>query len=199
MSDPETLAVYSREAERYRARFADKGADAHLDTFLAALPAQADLLDLGCGPGRAAALMQEAGHRVIAYDATPEFVAQAGALGVDARLARFDDLSALAAFDGIWANFSLLHAPRAEMPGHLTAIARALRPGGVFHLGLKLGTGEARDALGRFYTYYTEDELERLLTDAGLKVTGKDFGTGEGLSGSTDPFIIVTSRKPADA
>lgn len=199
MSDPETLAVYAREAERYRARFADKGADGHLRAFLDALPAQADLLDLGCGPGRAAALMKEAGHHVVAYDATPEFVDQAKALGVDARLARFDDLTAQEAFDGIWANFSLLHAPRAAMPGHLAAIALALRPGGVFHLGLKLGTGEARDALGRFYTYYSEDALESLLAGAGLQVTDKDFGTGEGLSGSTDPFIILTARKPANA
>ncbi|MDD9717315.1 class I SAM-dependent methyltransferase [Dinoroseobacter sp. PD6] len=199
MSDPQTLAVYAREAERYRARFADKGADGHLQAFLDALPAGADVLDLGCGPGRAAALMQADGHRVVAMDATPEFVAQARALGVDARLARFDDLDAAAAFDGIWANFSLLHAPRAEMPGHLAAIARALRPSGLFHLGLKLGTGEERDALGRFYTYYTDAELQQLLTDAGLTVSHTDFGTGEGLSGRTDPFIIVTSRRVPDA
>ncbi|WP_424975782.1 class I SAM-dependent methyltransferase [Dinoroseobacter sp. S124A] len=196
MSDPQTLAVYGREAERYRARFADKGADGHLRAFLDGLPDKADVLDLGCGPGRAASLMQKAGHRVIAYDATPEFVAQARELGVDARLARFDDLTAEAAFDGIWANFSLLHAPRAEMPGHLAAIARALRPSGLFHLGLKLGEGEERDALGRFYTYYTEEALRALLAEMGLTVTDADYGRGEGLSGSTDPYIILTSRRP---
>ena len=116
MSDPQTRAAYAREAERYRARFADKGADDDLQAFLDALPEAADVLDLGCGPGRAASLMKAAGHRVIAYDATPEFVAQAQALGVDARLARFEDLTDVEAFDGIWANFSLLHAPRSEMP-----------------------------------------------------------------------------------
>lgn len=198
MSDPQTLAVYAAQADRYRRRFADKGADAHLQAFLDALPPEADLLDLGCGPGRAAALMQAAGHRVEAWDATPEFVAQARALGVETRLARFADLTQVDAFDAVWANFSLLHAPRAEMPGHLAAIARALRPGGLLHLGLKLGEGEERDALGRFYTYYSETELEQLLTDAGLRVTHKDFGRGEGLSGRTDPFIIITAKVPAD-
>lgn len=197
MSDPQTLAVYAAQADRYRRRFADKGADGHLQAFLEALPPQADLLDLGCGPGRAAALMQAAGHRVQAWDATPEFVAQARALGVETRLARFSDLVDVDAFDGVWANFSLLHAPRSEMPGHLAAIARALRPGGTFHLGLKLGEGSERDALGRFYTYYSETELEQLLTQAGMRVTTKDFGTGEGLSGRTDPFIIVTAKVPA--
>ncbi|WP_424972023.1 class I SAM-dependent methyltransferase [Dinoroseobacter sp. S76] len=197
MSDPQTLAAYGREAERYRARFADKGADGDLQAFLDALPEAADVLDLGCGPGRAASLMKAAGHRVIAYDATPEFVAQAQALGVDARLARFEDLTDVEAFDGIWANFSLLHAPRNEMPLHLAAIARALRPGGVFHLGLKLGDGEERDALGRFYTYYTEDALRSLLTEMGLTVSKTREGRGEGLSGRTDPFIILTARRPA--
>jgi SAM-dependent methyltransferase len=199
VSDPQTLAVYAREAERYRARFADKEADGHLRAFLAALPASADVLDLGCGPGRAAALMQAAGHRVQAWDATPEFVAQARDLGVDARCARFEDLDAAAAFDGIWANFSLLHAARADMPDHLAAIAAALRPGGVFHLGLKLGTGARRDVLGRFYTYYTEAEVTGLLEAAGLVVTGTDLGSGSGLTGSTDPFVIVTARRPLDA
>ena len=61
---------------------------------------------------------------------------------IDARLARFDELDAVARYDGIWANFSLLHAPRAEMPGNLARISRALRPGGWLHLGLKLGQGD---------------------------------------------------------
>jgi SAM-dependent methyltransferase len=199
VSDPQTLAVYAAEAECYRAKFADKGADGHLTAFLERLPTGADILDLGCGPGRAAALMQAAGHRVTAWDATAEFVAQARALGVNAHLARFDDLTAETAFDGIWANFSLLHAPRTDMPRHLAAIATALRPGGVLHLGLKLGTGARRDALGRFYTYYTEPEIAGLVTAAGLTPVHTDHGTGSGLSGSTDPFLILTARKPADA
>ena len=46
---------------------------------LKATRAEDVVLDLGCGPGRAAALMQAAGHTVLAYAATPEFVAQARA------------------------------------------------------------------------------------------------------------------------
>ena len=66
--------------------------------------------------------------------------------GVDAQLAGFDDVSGVAVYDGIWANFSLLHAPKADMPRHLAAVARALRPGGVLSIGLKTGTGEASDS-----------------------------------------------------
>ena len=49
---------------------------------------------------------------------------------------------------GFGASYSLLHAPRAEMPRHLAAIARALRPDGVLSLTLKEGQGEARDPGG---------------------------------------------------
>ncbi|MCV6591402.1 MAG: SAM-dependent methyltransferase, partial [Silicimonas sp.] len=99
------------------------------------------------------------------------------------------------AYDGIHANFSLLHAPKIEMPGHLGRISRALRPRGVFHIGMKTGTGEARDALGRFYAYYQEDELTALLAAAGLNVIAKDRGREKGLAGTVDPWMILLARK----
>ena len=42
-----------------------------------------------------------------------------------ARQARFDELEVQGVYDGIWANFSLLHAPKSEFPGHLARIRRA--------------------------------------------------------------------------
>ena len=196
MPDAETLAAYALRADDYADRFAKGPPDRHLEAFVAALPAAARVLDLGCGPGRAASRMMREGFEVDAWDASPEMARIArDRFGIDVRIAFFDDLDATAVYDGIWANFSLLHAPRAEMPAHLARIARALKPGGFFHLGLKTGTGEARDSLGRFYTFYGEDELDGLLADAGFTVLDRTTGAEKGLGGTTDPFIILRARR----
>ena len=139
--------------------------------------------------------MAKAGLVVDAVDASAEMVAMAARHpGVSARHATFDEIDATAEYDGVWANFSLLHAPRDAFPGHLAAIHRALKPGGVFYLGLKLGKGEARDKIGRFYTYYTEQQLETLLTQAGFTITNRIHGAGPGLDGTLSDWILVASH-----
>ena len=66
---------------------------------------------------------------------------------------------------------------------------RALKPGGRFCIALKLGEGEDRDRIGRFYAYYSEAELKGLLADAGFTVTGQRTGAEAGLDGKVWPWI----------
>lgn len=192
--DARTIAAYDARVAAY-ADLTDGAAKESLKRFVADLPEGARVLDLGCGPGTDAAAMVRAGLRVDAVDAAPGMVALAVSRGVAARVATFDDLDAAGAYDGVWASFSLLHARRADLPRHLAAIARALRPGGQLHIGMKTGTGAARDALDRLYTYVTVADLHVLLRDAGLTVTDTREGTGTGLAGTCDPFVICRAGK----
>ena len=195
MSDPETIRLYDTKAADYARLVKAASPDATLQAYIEALPRGAHVLDLGCGPGRSAALMARAGLVVEAWDASAEMVRLAAAQpGVTARLARFGDLAARATYDGIWANFSLLHAPRADLPAHLAAIHCALKSAGLFHIAVKEGSGEARDALGRFYTYYTEAELTDLLRAAGFTPGSFKRGIDKGLAGDVSPWISVTAR-----
>lgn len=198
MADDETLAVYARRAADYADRFGKAGEGPHLAEFLAEVPEGGRILDLGCGPAHISAAMMDAGFDVDAWDATPEFVEIARERhGVNVRLAAFDDLAASDIYDAVFANFSLLHAPKSEMPEHLARISRALKSKGVFHIGLKAGTGEKRDAIGRFYAYYELDELNRLLGDAGFHVIRQRTGEEAGLDGTVAPWIILLARKNA--
>ena len=199
MTDKETLAVYDARAREYADNFCtDQDADPQLQSFLDALPNGADLLDLGCGPGRSAAIMAAAGHKVMATDASAEMVKLAGEHpGVTAHQARFDDLDGHEIYDGIWANFSLLHADRADLPGLITTIASALRSKGVFHIGMKTGAGASRDPIGRLYTYVTEEELLDWLSGNQLTVFARWSGSATGLAGTDDPYIILQARKNA--
>ncbi len=192
--DDETLGVYGARARAYADMTADLEGDRHLAAFVAALPPGARVLDLGCGPGHAAGRMAAAGLCVDAVDAVPEMVAMAAALpGVTAWRATFDDIDGCGLYDGIWANFSLLHAPRPALPRHLKALARALKPGGLLHIGMKTGSGEGRDDLGRFYAYYTEDELRALLADAGFTALNSHTGASRGLDGRMAAWVVMTA------
>ena len=193
MADDKTLAAYTEKAADYAALDFSEGERRALDSFLALVPSGGAILDLGCGPGFHAARMVAEGFAVSAIDATPAFVEAARKKGVDARLGTFNDLTETAAYDGIWASFSLLHAPKADFPRYLAAIHRALRPTGVLYLGLKLGEGEHRDSLGRFYAYYAEQELRDLLTMAGFADIDATTGEGAGLAGTVDRFILLTA------
>lgn len=194
-ADPRTIAVYDAKAGDYADRFAANLPDRHLAAFIAALPEGARVLDLGCGPGTASAFLRAAGHQPDPVDASAAMVALANARhDIGARIGTFDDIAAVAEYDGVWANFSLLHAPRADLPRHLAALHRALKPDGLLHLGMKTGAGEARDSLDRYYSYYTVAELRALLTGAGFTVASCSEGHERGLAGTDDPFAILTAR-----
>lgn len=195
MSDAETIAVYDRECADYARMTQSDARDRQLAKFIAAMAPRARVLDLGCGPGTAAHVMADAGLEVDATDASREMVALAAAHpGVTAWQATFDEIAGEDLYDGIWANFCLLHAPRAAIPTHLKAIAKALKPGGRFHIGVKLGSGEERDSVGRLYTYFAEDELEGLLAGAGLSVVDRARGRSSGLSGEMSDWIVMQAH-----
>ena len=150
---------------------------------------------IGQSPGNAAATMAQAGLTVEATDASAAMVSLANKhTGVTATQAVFDDIASSAVYDGIWANFSLLHAARADFPIHLNAVHKALKPGGAFYIGMKLGTGQGPDRIGRFYTYYSQEELEDHMTQAGFTITDRTLGNGVGLDGKPSDWIAVNAH-----
>ncbi len=194
MSD-RTIAAYDANAAQY-ARMSEVLHELpEMEALAALLPQGARLLDLGAGPGQYSAWFAARGFAVEALDASGEMVAMAAALpGVRARQGRFEDLPATPTYHAIWANFSLLHLPRAALPAQLKRMKHALRPGGLLHLGMKLGSGEATDRLGRFYAYWREEELEALLLEAGFTITARRHGQGVGLAGDIAPHILIRAH-----
>lgn len=196
MADHETIRIYDEKAGDYAAQFASGSPSGSLQAFMALLPEGAQVLDWGCGPAAASAHMRDAGFQPDPVDASPEMVAIAREqFGLQARCATFDAPLPQARYHGAWVNFSLLHAKRDALPGHLDQLHAALQSGGILHLGMKRGSGEHRDRFGRFYTYYETDELTGLLETAGFMVTDTQEGEEAGLAGTVDPFVLILSRK----
>ena len=191
MSD--TVRVYDELVEDY-VRIADD-LPSTLDEFVQKLRPNARVLDLGCGPGHHARIMADLGHQVLAMDASAEMIKRAAAQpGVRAVQATYDDISGLGEFDGIWANYSLLHARRADLARHLADIRSICAPDAIFSVTLKIGEGEATDKLGRFYSYYGEPELVTFLTRAKFTIGHICTGAVTGLAGHVEPWICIQAH-----
>ncbi|WP_373634790.1 class I SAM-dependent methyltransferase [Yoonia sp. SS1-5] len=198
MPDARTIAFYDTAADHYADLTDTDAPDANLLAFMALLPQGGQVLDLGCGPAHASVHMRDAGFRPDPVDASTGMVTLANeTYDIGARLLTFDAIDMVAAYDGVWANFSLLHAPRAALPIHLDAIATALRPQGILHVGMKTGAGELRDRIDRKYTFVTVPELTGLLEDAGFDIIDMVEGREKGCAGTVDPFVVMRARKHA--
>ncbi len=198
--DPATQAFYDAEAAAYAEYSGARPDQARLDRFAGRLAPGARVLDFGCGSAWAAARFAELGHPVAALDASAGLAEEARRrYGIEVRVARFDAFEERAAYGGIWASFSLLHAPREALPGHLARLARALLPGGVLYVGMKEGTGSKRDALGRLYTYVSAAELRGWAEAAGLSDIEIESEAHRGYAGDLEGFLHLFARRPAEA
>lgn len=177
MSNRRMAEAYDRIAGIFAERNA--ATSAHLlglgERFLALAGPTPRVLDLGCGPGRDTDWLADRGARLVGVDLSRGMLAEARAR-TRASLARMDMRRlgfTAGCFDAVWCMASLLHLAKAEAPHALQEIRRALRPGGVLHLGLQAGGGEgwevtAYGPVERFFARYSPDEAGQLLRQAGF-------------------------------
>ncbi len=197
MSDPDTIAWYEAHAPRYVGKNCG-AASRHLDPFLDRLAPGARILELGCGAGQDAAHMAARGFSVDPTDATHAMVVQAREISrVPARQLLFDELDAEAAYDAIWANACLIHVARADFPGVLRRVLRALAPGGWHFANFKLGNGEGRDPHGRLHNFPDASWLADAYWRAGLDLVDTETYRGSGADGVIRDWHALTVRKPA--
>lgn len=110
--------------------------------FNALLPRGGTVLDVGCGSGRASKLLREKGLSVTGIDFSEKMLtlARKRTRGVsftlmDVRKLAFPDES----FDGVWANFAIIHIPKRETVQTLREWNRVLKPDGVLFVTTSAG------------------------------------------------------------
>ena len=194
-TDIKTLQVYETQSSKYLENITKEHPSKTLKYFAANLPMKSNVLDYGCGPGLSAEYLANLGHSVIAFDASPNMLELVPKHErIKSYQATFDAFSENGIFDGIWASFSLLHAKRRDFPRLLASIKRALKPEGLFSVGLKLGTGEKRDGLGRRYTFVSQNELDHLLKSSGFNVFDHILGKDIGLDGVMSEWVFAYAK-----
>ena len=183
--DNDTLQYYAEHAAQYAVDSLRVPLSPHMDYFQKKLPPRPRVLELGCGAGRDTADMIRRGFDVTPTDGSPEMAQEAEArLGVPVRVMLFDELDYAQAFDGVWANASLLHAPREGLPDIIRRIHAALEPGGLLYASFKSGEAGGRDVFGRYYNYPSRDVMMALFEANGpwrdIIITIQPGGSYEG-------------------
>jgi SAM-dependent methyltransferase len=196
VADDPTLEFYAQNAATY-VEHGDDAPRSQLLAFISALPHRASVLELGTGSGRDAAHMIAQGLDVTPSDASSELAAEAEKrLGRKVRILRFNELAESAAYDGVWASASLLHAPASELRGDLARIWTALRPSGLFVASFKAGTGEGRDRFGRYYNYPDAKTLLAHYAEAAdWSFLELKSVTGSGYDALSTEWLWVTARR----
>jgi SAM-dependent methyltransferase len=199
-----TVRAYDASAADYRDSTAElpSGVRAAVDRFVGLLRPGARVLEIGSGPGRDARALEESGLSVRRTDVTPAFVQLLRDAGYDADVVDplVDDLSDPTApstpYAGVWADASLLHVDREDLPRVLSRLADATEPDGVLFVGLKEGDGADWSLHGnvtapRFFTFWREEPLRSALVGAGWTVVGVEGDRGS----NGEPWLQVIARR----
>ena len=185
----ETIEAYDRDAAAYAARTVamPDSVRADMEHLATQLGPGARVLEIGSGGGRDALLMEGLELAVRRTDITPGFVDLLRGQGhaCDLLDPLVDDLASPGGpYDAVWANASLLHVDRRDLPTVLSRLADVTRTGGLLRASLKEGDGQGWSTHGtisapRHFTYWRAPDLEVVAAGSGWS----DVVVSRGLEG----------------
>ena len=184
-ADPSELVRqgYNKIAAQYLAARSSGSPDAPaLAKFSSLLPANALVLDAGCGAGVPATHFLARYHRVIAIDFSIAQARMASGLVPSAHVACLD-MTQLGfppgIFDGICSLFAILHIPRSKHRNLIAAFYRLLREDGLVLLCLGATDNEADYGpyfgTRMFWSHFGSREYLEMLTATGFTIMSSDI------------------------
>jgi SAM-dependent methyltransferase len=193
---------YDRISTRYRGDSIDLVKSPYrifLEYIQPHLPAQANLLELGCGCGVPMAQEFARHHRVVGVDISAIQIERATRLVPDATFIKAD-MTALEfepkSFDAVIAMYAIIHVPIQEQQELLTRVASWLKPDGVFlaTVGHSAWTGTEADWNGApmYWSHANCGTYIDWLEARGLSVINEEF-IAEGDGGHT---MLLAVKRP---
>ena len=153
-----TLGHYHARAEAFWEGTRNHDVGQNIDALLRHVqaPSPCVILDFGCGPGRDLKTFLQRGHRVVGLEGASALADMARAYsGCEVWQQDFLSLDLpLAHFDGIFANASLFHVPRQELPRILLELHATLKPGGILFSSNPRGNNQESVSGERYGAYY---------------------------------------------
>lgn len=205
MKKTTTLNSYNASAVQYAHNTTQLHPNDEAQKFIKLLPAQAKIIDIGCGPGRDAKVFSDYGLNVVGIDfsfnmieAAKQTAPQATFFVMDIEHITFPSES----FDGVWANSALLHISKKNVGIVLEKLYDILKPKGLLYLSVKHGNfhesfekDSRYDGLEKFWSFFEKDELLHLLSRTNFEI--KDVTIAQRVSDyQTHPLIEIFAKKP---
>ena len=161
--DGRTQKYYSDNAEEYFRETVNSFVSKAAEEFLSHIPPKGRILDCGSGSGRDTKYFLSHGYDTDAIDASPELCRIASKYTDHPVVCMdYNALDRAEAYDGIWAQASLLHEKRENLPSLFSILSYALKKSGVLYCSFREGKTDGREG-ERWYTNMTEESLYPLL------------------------------------
>lgn len=140
------------------------------------------MLDVGCGSGRDSLYFAKQDKLVVAIDYAENIIQEAKKLNphrnIKYLVSDISNFSSNLEFDLIWANASLLHLTKKDIPKALNTVKSLMSKDAIFYSSFKEGIDSEYDSLDRYFSYYTQTGLAILYKDCGFEIieifTNKD-------------------------
>ena len=193
-----TLAHYDERALEFWEGTRDHDVQQNIAALLRHLQGSPPLriLDFGCGPGRDLAALRALGHDPIGLEGSAVFAAMAREhSGCEVWEQDFLALDLPAGrFDGVFANASLFHVPRQELPRVLQQLHAALDSEGVLFTSNPRGSNEEGWNRGRYGVYHDLEAWRGFLDRAGFTEL-EHYYRPTGLPLERQPWLASVWRK----
>lgn len=196
-----TLAYYDARADKFWEGTRDHDVSQNMNALLEAIEGEApySILDVGCGPGRDLKAFVERGHTPVGLEGAARFADMARAhSGCEVWQQDFLNLDLPAErFDGVFANASLFHVPKADLPRVLRQLQATLKPRGVFFTSNPRGNNDEGWNRGRYGVYHDLDAWRRYVSAAGF-VEISHYFRPPGLPFEAQTWLATVWRRTAD-
>lgn len=194
---------YNAIADRYLAERRRGSADVRLlSELIDKLPANAQVLDAGCGAGVPISQILSERYRVTGVDFS-EAQIELAKKNVPGAAFLCEDMTRLDfpedTFDAITSYYAIIHIPREEHPSLLANFYRMLKPGGLALLCLgaeHLIDDVDENYLGArmYWSHYDSETYLRLLQEIGFQMIWSKIVSDESCEGAGHLFVLA--RKP---
>lgn len=201
--DPRTLAVYDTHAAEICSQYRTREPTCLYQLIRTFFHHGEPTVDVGCGSGRDAAWLHEAGYPTIGCDPSGAMLAEAAAHYPNLSLYRtgLPDLAGLrdGTFSNVLCSATLMHVRREDLITAVMGLARLLVPEGRLVLSWRASrAGEEREPDGRLYTEIPAGKMTLLLESVGLRVIHTEVQP-DPLVSAVEWTVIVAEKSPISA
>ncbi|MGB6012129.1 MAG: methyltransferase domain-containing protein [Desulfobacterales bacterium] len=159
------------------------------------LPADAFILDVGCGSGRDLLWMKDRGFEVIGFERSPGLAELArdnvGCEVIEEDFETYD--FSLILVDAVMLIGALVHVPHERFSEVFKNITSVIPKHGIVLITLKEGSGDRTDPDGRIFYLWEDPKAREMFDTLGFKV--REFSTSVSKTGSGDIWMSYVLDK----